>query len=58
MRIATEQVEALRYKLWVFGVPISGPARVFYDNESVVNVTSNVEARLSRKNTHQFQIGK
>ena len=49
LRIATEQVEALRYKLRMFGVPLSGPARVFCDNESVVNVTSNVEARLKKK---------
>ena len=49
LRIATEQVEGLRYKLRMFGVPLSGPARMFCDNESVVTVTSNVEARLKKK---------
>ena len=29
MRIAKEMIVALRYKLWMFGVPINGPARVF-----------------------------
>lgn len=49
LRIATEQVEALRYKLRMFGVPLSGPARIFCDNKSVVQSTSNVEARLKKK---------
>ena len=32
LRIATEMIEGLRYKLCMFGVPIDGPADVFYDN--------------------------
>ena len=51
LRIATEQVEALRYKLRMFGIPITGPARVFCDNESVVKCTSNIEAKLKKKHT-------
>jgi hypothetical protein len=29
MRICTEMIEALRYKLRMFGIPINGPANVF-----------------------------
>jgi hypothetical protein len=36
MRICVEMIEALRYKLRMFGVPIDGPANVFCDNNSVV----------------------
>ena len=46
LRIAIEKVEALRYKLQTFGVPIAGPV---CDNESVVKSTSNVEAKLKKK---------
>ena len=30
MRIAKEMIIALRYKLQMFGVPINGPARVYW----------------------------
>ena len=36
LRIVTEIIESLRYKLRMFGVPISGPSRIYCDNESVV----------------------
>ena len=49
MRIATEMVDSLRYKLRMFGVPIEGPARVFCDNESVVKSSSMPESRLKKK---------
>jgi hypothetical protein len=49
LRIATELVEALRYKLRMFGVPIEGPARVFCDNESVVKSSSYAESTLKKK---------
>ena len=29
-------IEALRYKLICFGIPVEGPAEVFFDNMSVV----------------------
>ena len=34
--IATELIEAIRYKLRCFGVPLYGPVEVFCDNKSVV----------------------
>jgi hypothetical protein len=32
MCIGVEMIEALRYKLCMFGIPIDGPANVFGDN--------------------------
>ena len=37
LRIATELLVSLRYKLRMFGIPIDGPADVFCDNYSVTN---------------------
>lgn len=49
MKTAVEQVEALRYKLRMFGVPIDGPTNVFGDNEAVVKNTSIPESVLKKK---------
>ena len=49
LRIGTEQVKALRYKLRMFGIPIDGPANVFCDNEGVVKNTSIPESTLTKK---------
>ena len=49
LRIAKEQIVALRYKLRMFGVPLEGPARVFCDNQGVVNNTSLPESVLTKK---------
>ena len=49
LRIAVELIDSLRYKLRMFGVPLSGPARVFCDNESVVKTTTVPESRLKKK---------
>ncbi len=48
MRISTEMIEALRYKLRCFGIPIDGPAEVFCDNKSVVT-NSSVPASVLNK---------
>ncbi len=49
LRIATEMIEASRYKLRCFGVPIDGrPAEVFCDNKSVVT-NSSVPASVLNK---------
>jgi hypothetical protein len=42
-------VKGLRYKLWMFCVPINGPARVLYDNEGVVKNSSVPELALNKK---------
>ena len=49
MRIAKEQVVALRYKLRMFGVPIDGPANVLCDNQGVVKNTSIPASTLNKK---------
>ena len=40
LRIATDMIEVLRYKLRCFGIPIMGPATVLCDNKSVVTNAS------------------
>ena len=49
MKQATDMVEALLYKLRMFGIPIEAETRVLCDNESVVKVGTNPEARLTKK---------
>ena len=49
MRIATELIEALRYKLRMFGVPIDGPTNVFCDNEAVYKNIAIPESTLKKK---------
>lgn len=49
LRVACEQIISLRYKLRMFGIPISGFANVFCDNESVFKNSSLAESRLTKK---------
>ena len=49
MKISVEMVEALRYKLRMFGIPIDGPASVFCDNEAVYKNTVMPESVLRKK---------
>ena len=37
LRIATDIIDSLLYKLRCFGVPVDGPTEVFCDNNSAVN---------------------
>ena len=50
LKIASEQIIGLRYKLRMMGVPIDGATNVFCDNESVVKSTMNPESTLKKKN--------
>jgi hypothetical protein len=50
LKIATEKIEAQRYKLRMMGVPIDGPAEVHCDNKSVVYSASRPESMLKKKN--------
>ena len=49
MKTAVEQVEALRYKLRMMGIPVNGPTNVFCDNESVFRNTTKPESVLKKK---------
>ncbi len=49
MKNAVEMIEALRYKLRMFGVPIDGPTNIFCDNGAVCSNTTRPESTLSKK---------
>ena len=49
MKVAVEMIEAIRYKLRMFGVPLDGPASVFCDNEAVYQNTTVPESTLNKK---------
>jgi hypothetical protein len=49
LRIATELIQALRYKLRMFGIPVEGPADIFCDNQSVTKNASIPTSVLSKK---------
>ena len=51
MKTSIEMIEALRYKLRMFGVPIDGPTSILCDNEAVYQNTVVPESTLS-KNHH------
>ena len=51
MKTAVEHVEALRYKLQIFGIPIEGPTNVFCNNEAVFKNTSIPYSTLKKKHT-------
>jgi hypothetical protein len=49
LRIATELIESLRYKLRMFGVPIEGTTNVYCDNKSVVTNASIPTSVLNKR---------
>lgn len=49
MKQAIELLKALRYKLRMFGVPISGPANVYCDNEAVHKNVAIPSSVLNKK---------
>lgn len=50
LKSCIESITHLRYKLRMFGVPLSDePARILCDNESVVKNSSHVESTLNKK---------
>ena len=51
MKTAVEQIEALRYKLLMFVVPLEGPTNIFCDNESVFKNASIPDSTLKKKHT-------
>ena len=49
MKTAVEHVEALCYKLQMFGIPMEGPTNVFCDNKAVFKNTSIPDSTLKKK---------
>jgi len=49
LKIAIDQIEAIRYKLRMFGIPLEGCTSIFCDNESVVKNTTCSESTLGKK---------
>ena len=49
LKIATEKIISLRYKLRMLGIPIEGPANVFCDNEGVYKNVSIGASVLKKK---------
>ena len=49
MKTAIKQVEGLRYKMRMMGIPVDGPTNVFCDNESVFRNATRPESTLKKK---------
>jgi len=49
LRIVTETIRALRYKLCMMGVPLDGPANVLVDNDSVVKNSTIPHSMIQQK---------
>ena len=49
LRTGIDKLQALRYKLYMMGVPIEGAANIFCDNKSVCNTAREPDARLNKK---------
>jgi hypothetical protein len=49
MQVAFNLIEALRYKLYMMGVPTEEATKVYCENESVVNATTRPESTLKKK---------
>jgi hypothetical protein len=49
LKIATEVMEGLRYRLRMMGIPIAGTTNTFCDNGSVVNNVSDPTSTLTKK---------
>jgi hypothetical protein len=49
MKTAIEQVEVMRYKLRMMGIPITGPTSVYGDNEAVFKNSAFPESVIKKK---------
>ena len=49
LRIASDLIRSMRYKLRMFGVPIKEAVNIFCDNKSVYNNSSFAESQLKKK---------
>ena len=51
MKTTVEQIEALRYKLRMFSIPIEGSTNIFCDNEAVFKNMTMPDSKLKKKHT-------
>ena len=49
LKQVSNMIESILYKLRMFGVPVDGEVCVLCDNESVVKISSNPDARLTKR---------
>jgi hypothetical protein len=56
MLISVEQVEGLRYKLQMMGIPIDGSANIVCDNQTVFKNRSFPESTLKKKTNRLHSI--
>jgi hypothetical protein len=49
LKVATEMLRGLRYKLRMMGIPIAGPSYIYCDNNSVVINSSSPASTLKKK---------
>jgi hypothetical protein len=49
LRTGIDKLQALRYKLYMMGVPMDGPCDVFCNNQSVCLTAQKPETRLNKK---------
>jgi len=49
LKMAVEQIKALRYKLRMMGIEIDGSCSIFCDNQAVTKNVSAPESTLSKK---------
>ena len=50
MRIDTDIIEGLRYKLCMFGIPVDGKTSIYCDNEAVYKNTVLPESTINKNN--------
>jgi hypothetical protein len=51
LKTAIDQIDALCYKLRMFGIPLDDPTKILCDNESVWRNSTHSESTLKRKHT-------
>jgi hypothetical protein len=51
LKTAIDQIDALHYKLRMFGIPLDGPTKILCDNESVWRNSTHSESTLKQKHT-------
>ncbi len=51
LKTAIDHIEAIHYKIRMFGIPLDGATNIICDNESVVMNTTHSESTLKRKHS-------